>query len=471
MSYAPTLESIRTHQVPAWYPNAKLGIFIHWGLYSVPAWAPYGGDIDQQVAEKGWQSMFANNPYAEWYLNTLRVGDTPTRRHHLATYGPNFSYDEFAPRFNRAIEKWEPDEWASLFSKVGARYAVLTTKHHDGFLLWPGARTSPYRPGRYSTSRDLVGELTTAIRKRNMKMGLYYSGGLDWTFNETPVRDYIDVYSTIVQTPEFVEYASGHFHELIDKYAPSILWNDIGYPAKANALELFADYYNSVPDGVINDRWSQQLPDRVPGPGEMINPPPAVHFDYTTPEYATYSGIVEKHWEACRGIGHSFGYNQNEGPDDYLSVEKLVRMFVDIVSKNGNMLLDVGPMADGTIPELQRERLLGLGAWLDLNGEAIFDTSPWLTAQGKASGNIDVRFTKKADALYASLLAAPTSRQITIDKIRATGLVTVNLLGNAHTLDARQTEQGLTITLPESLPLPSSPACVFKITPIPQHEG
>src|SRR6185503_4313076 len=133
---------------------------------------------------------------------------------------------------------------------------------------------------------------------------------------------------------------------------------------------------------------------------EFVGPPTAEHSDFTTPEYARYDHIVEKKWEATRGIGHSFGYNQNEGPEDYLSVDTLVRMFVDIVSKNGNLLLDIGPMADGTIPQLQRDRLVGLGTWLETNGEAIFDTRPWLRAEGTASATsttIPVRFTQKDD--------------------------------------------------------------------------
>jgi alpha-L-fucosidase len=307
MPYEPTFESVRQHRVPDWYHDAKLGIFIHWGLYSVPGWAPHGGDIDQQVAEKGWSGMFANNPYAEWYLNTYRVGDTATRRHHIATYGPNSSYDDFVPLFNEAVKKWHPDEWAHLFKRVGARYAVLTTKHHDGFLLWPSARTSPHKPGHYATTRDLVGELAAAVRAQGMRLGLYYSGGLDWSFNPTPVRDFMDVYSTIVQTPEFVAYADFHWRELIERYQPSILWNDIGYPAKADAARLFADYYNRFPDGLVNDRWAQRMPEHIPGPGEPIGPPVADHADYTTPEYSSYDHIKNMKWEACRGIGHSFG--------------------------------------------------------------------------------------------------------------------------------------------------------------------
>ncbi|MBI1281876.1 MAG: alpha-L-fucosidase [Anaerolineaceae bacterium] len=465
MTYEAAFESIKQHQVPEWFHDAKLGIFIHWGLYSVPGWAPEGADIDKQVAEKGWETMFANNPYSEWYLNTLRLGDTPTRRHHIATYGENFSYDDFAPMFNQAVEKWNPDEWAELFQKVGARYAVLTTKHHDGFLLWPSERTSPHKSGRFSTTRDLVGELTDSIRKHNMKMGLYYSGGLDWSFEQKPIRTLTDVHGTIVQTPEFVDYAQGHFFELIDRYAPSILWNDIGYPASANVPELFAYYYNTVSDGVVDDRWSQEPPHVPEGVHEFIPPPPAPHSDFTTPEYTSYQDIVEKKWEATRGIGHSFGYNQNEGPNDYLSVEELVRSFVDIVSKNGNLLLDVGPMADGTIPPLQKERLLGLGAWLDVNGEAIFGTRPWVTANGTSTENIPIRFTQKAGSLYAILLGTPASGQITLDKLQSADGTTITLCGSSSNLSWKQNESGLQVSLPA---LTDAPAYTLKITPMPQ---
>lgn len=464
MAYTPDFASLRQHPVPQWFHDAKLGIFVHWGLYSVPAWAPHEGDIDKQVAEKGWEAWFASNAYAEWYLNTLRIGDTPTHRHHVATYGANFSYDDFVPLFNRAVEQWNPDEWASLFQKVGARYVVLTTKHHDGFLLWPSTRTSSHKPGRYATDRDIVGELTDSVRKHNMRMGLYYSGGLDWSFNETPVRTFMDVQGTIVQSPDFVEYVQGHWHELIDRYAPSVLWNDIGYPAAANVPELFARYYNDVPDGVINDRWNQRGPDREMNFDELTNVPATVHCDFTTPEYAAYDRIVEKKWEATRGIGHSFGYNQNEGPGDYLSVEELVHSFVDIVSKNGNLLLDVGPMADGTIPELQRERLLGLGAWLDVNGEAIFGTRPWVTSNGVANDTIPVSYTQKDNALYAILLDTPRSGQVTLENLRAEAGTTIQLSGYPQALTWQQQGNGLTVTLPA---LEAAPAYTLKILPQP----
>jgi alpha-L-fucosidase len=297
-------------------------------------------------------------------------------------------------------------------------------------------------------------------------MGLYYSGGLDWTFNETPVRGYMDVYSTIVQSPEFVEYATSHWRELIDRYAPSILWNDIGYPALGNLPGLFAYYYNTVADGIVNDRWGQKLPERVPGPGEMINPPPALHHDYTTPEYATYQHITEKKWEATRGIGHSYGYNQNEGPQDYLSVAELVHSLVDIVSKNGNLLLNVGPRVDGTIPELQRERLLGLGAWLRVNGDAIFDTRPWLVADGQTTRGSAVRFTQKGEALYAIVLDAPQAGTVELENLEAGNETGIVLLGNDAPL--RWTQQGdrLTITMPGLEE--AAPAYALKITPVPR---
>ncbi len=467
MRFQPTLDSVRQHQVPDWFHDAKLGIFIHWGLYSVPAWAPHGDDIDKQVAEKGWEAMFANNPYAEWYLNTFRNGDTATRRHHIATYGEHFSYDDFAPQFNAAVANWNPDSWAALFQRVGARYAVLTTKHHDGFLLWNSARTSPHKAPGYCTTRDLVGELTNAVRQRGMKMGLYYSGGLDWSFETRPVRNFIDVYGTIVQTPEFVEYADFHWRELIERYQPSILWNDIGYPATADPIKLFADYYNAIPDGLVNDRWSQQVPaeESIPKPGEPIGPPPSAHRDYTTPEYGSYSEIVPNKWEATRGIGHSFGYNQNEGEADYLASDALIRMFADIVSKNGNLLLDIGPMADGTIPAMQVERLEALGAWLDVNGDAIFGTRPYSRAEGVTTHDLSVRFTRNGDTAYAILMDTPSEANVSLAGLRAAEGTTIRLLGQDSPLAWSQEGDNLSVTLPAGVP--TAPAHTLAIHPAP----
>ena len=155
MQYEPTYESVSQHPVPDWFHNAKLGIFIHWGLYSVPAWAPVGMDLGEVLGEEedfsnidpdseAWKAWFANNAYAEWYLNTVRIEGSPTHKHHIETYGADFDYYDFVGMFNEAVKAWNPDEWADLFQQVNARYVVLTTKHHDGFLLWPSETPNPH---------------------------------------------------------------------------------------------------------------------------------------------------------------------------------------------------------------------------------------------------------------------------------------------------------------------------------------
>lgn len=369
MKSKETPESLHQRTVPDWFHDAKLGIFVHWGLYSVPAWAPLTGEMDKVIANEGWKKWFSHNPYAEWYMNSMRIEGGVSQRHHVETYGPDFCYEDFIPLFNEALEAWDPGAMADLFRQVGARYVVLTTKHHDGFTLWPSEHPNPYRE-HYHAERDLVGELTEAVRAREMIMGLYYSGGIDWTFNKTVIQDITDIQDAVPQGDEYVAYANAHWKELIARYKPSVMWNDIAYPAAADLNELFSHYYNSVPEGVINDRFTQRFEFTE---GQIAG---SQHSDFTTPEYTSYDHIVEKKWEATRGIGYSFGYNQNEGPENYLSVQELVHSFVDIVSKNGNLLLNVGPMADGTIPALQRERLEGLGTWLRVNSEAIYGTRP-----------------------------------------------------------------------------------------------
>jgi alpha-L-fucosidase len=301
-----------------------------------------------------------------------------------------------------------------------------------------------------------------------MRMGLYYSGGIDWTFNPQVIEDIADLPRAVPQQPEYIEYADHHWRELIARYKPVLMWNDIAYPAAADLGALFADYYNSVPEGAINDRFTQQFSFNEGQIGGVA------HSDFRTPEYASASEITEYKWEACRGIGFSFGYNQLEGPEAYLSVEELVRSFVDIVSKNGNLLLNVGPMADGTIPEMQRERLLGLGQWLAVNGEAIFGTRPWRMAEGRTvesrdqGGPNDVRFTasKDGESVYAILVERPTMLEIELDGLIAEEGTTVTLLGSDEPLEWEQWNSALTVILDEALP--DAPAFAFKIAPAPR---
>jgi len=482
MPYEPTRKSLRQHPVPAWFHDAKLGIFVHWGLYSVPGWAPLSGEIHTVTVEGRGASPFAQSPYAEWYWNTLRLAGSPTRDYHARTYGEDFPYAGFAPLFREAAQSFDPAAWAALFGRAGARYVVLTTKHHDGFTLWPSEHENPHRPG-WHAEHDLVGELARAVRAEGMRMGLYYSGGLDWTFEKAPVRDVVDLIATMPQSAAYADYVDRHWRELIRRYRPDVLWNDIGYPARMDVEALYADYYNAIPGGVVNDRVTQVDLGKLTG-----NPiaravlrlvmglamrwfvtgrlPPSGHADFRTPEYASVDRIVPFKWEATRGLGYSFGYNRGETAEHTLSLEELVHSFVDIVSKNGNLLLNVGPMADGTIPPLQAERLLGLGAWLEVNGEAIYGTRPWSRAEGTTADGIPVRFTSKGENLYAILLGAPrggTVRLALPAKGPAGGAGAVHLLGCDAPLATTYEGGQWTVRLPEALQ--ASSAYTLKIGP------
>jgi alpha-L-fucosidase len=479
MSSTRTLEAIKARQRPEWYDNAKLGIFIHWGVFSVPAWAPFGEDYQKMIKRKGYKYQLAHNPYAEWYPNTMRIKGSPSHKHHVETYGENFSYYDFIPEFAEESANMNAESWADLFEKAGARYSVMVTKHHDGYTLWPTEHKNPKRDGMHS-ERDFVGEVTAAVRAKGLKMGLYYSGGLDWTFKTTPISDPYTFLTNGPQQPEYVDYANNHMRELIARYKPSILWNDIRYPEDADLVELFSDYYEAVPEGVINDRWSQKTIRENPILGAIINlaawfhaklasnqvDATGIHYDYVTPEYVVYDRIRKRKWEACRGLGTSFGYNRNEPDDNLLTAEKLIRSFVDIVSKNGNLLINVGPMADGTIPEAQRERLIELGNWLSVNGDAIYDTRPWITANGRTTDGKDVRFTQKGDALFAVVVDTLQSGEISLESLEPASDTKVYLLGHDKPLDWRKDEGHITISLPDQLP--DSPAHAFKMTPAPR---
>ncbi|MFW9866904.1 MAG: alpha-L-fucosidase [Candidatus Thorarchaeota archaeon] len=443
MKFTPDKASIKAHQVPDWFHDAKLGIFIHWGLFSVPAYA--AGKLTLGESEKrGIEEHFKNNPYAEWYLNSLRIEGSPTQKYHAENYGENFSYDDFIPIFNEEIKKWNPKKMVDLFKKAGAKYVVLVTKHHDGFLLWPSKYPNPKKKN-YNASRDLVGELTKNVKLQGLKMGFYYSGALDWSWNPIPIKDGKNFVSNGPSEIEYTRYTNNHWYELIDRYDPIILWNDIGYPPSTNVYEIFAYFYNKHPDGIINDRWRQYHKSE-------IDHPKVRHWDFTTPEYETMPKITKKKWESTRGIGYSFGYNKLETEEDYLKPDELIHMFIDIVSKNGNLLLNVGPMADGTIPEPQERVILGLGKWLEINGESIYGTRPWIHAEGKTIDNIDLRFTQKDNILYIHLLEKPKGNSLTILSLTLDKNKKLQLFGTNGNLYWKQDGENIIVSLPEEIP-------------------
>jgi alpha-L-fucosidase len=429
-TYEPTVESLDKHPLPDWYADAKLGIFVHWGLYSVPGWAP------TVHAEHDFFTLdyITHNPYAEWYLNSMRIDGSPTQAYHKEHYGANYDYYNFAAIFDKEIQKWHASDWAKIFSDAGAKYVVLTTKHHDGFTLWPSNTPNPTLPAdRQHATRDLVGELTKAVNSSGMRMGLYYSGGYDWTFVPGPIKQKEDYQTVKPQTEAYGKYVDAHFREIITRYKPAVLWNDIDYPKSGHPLQIMAEYYNAIPDGVIDDRFGVK------------------HSDFSSPEYKTLNEISPKKWEECRGLGRSFGYNRAEGEAETIKPDELIHLLVDIVSKNGNLLLDVGPEADGTVPAVQMLRLKALGDWLHINGEAIYGSRPWVRANGDTVEGLPVRFTRKSNATYAILLGEPKSATVTIKSLSLKTGSKIYLLGLAEPIKWSQQGADLRLDFPANL--------------------
>jgi alpha-L-fucosidase len=463
--YEPTIESVKQHPVPDWYQDAKFGIFIHWTISSVPAFAPTGlGDIHNLFEGKSQEYVFAHQPYAEWYLNSLRIPGSPVEQYHREKYGANFRYEDFAPLFNQQAEQWDPEAWAGLFRQAGAQYVVLVTKHHDGFLFWPSKYPNPKMPD-YRTTRDVCGELNQAVSGQGMKMGYYYSSALDWSFTTRPVQNFPDLLTNGPTSKAYAKYVENHWKELIDRYDPWVLWSDIGYPPNYNLAELFSYYYNHKPEGVVNDRWFQ-LPVYLFNPlGRLLLKqkmkqmmqsdsaalPKVPHCDYVTTEYTDYTKQVDFKWESVRGIGNSFTYNQFETENDYLKAPALIRMLVDIVSKNGNLLLNVGPRPDGSIPEPQVVALQGIGAWLAVNGEAIYGTRPWQRFSDTAENGMEVRYTCKDSTVYATVTTLPSDGWVILPQMPICEGLRLSLLGAVEPLEWEKEGASLRVRLPGSL--------------------
>ncbi len=432
-SYTPDLASLNGRPLPSWYDQAKFGIFIHWGLFAIPGFAARLGNISDAF-KSDYDRAVAMTPYTEWYANAIKVAGTPSADFHKATYGDQ-PYEAFKAPFVEGLKDWNPTSWAETFRDAGARYVVLVTKHHDGFCLWPSGVVNPER-AQWFTARDIVGELAAAVRAAGLRFGVYYSGGIDWTFNTEPLLTMADFMGSTPGGP-YPDYADAQVRELIARYEPSLLWNDISWPTPQERLNhLFADYYNAVPDGVVNDRWVAGDPDASPLrdkaarramderiKARMLRDPaafngiiPAVvpHSDFRTPEYARFPAIEAKKWEATRGMSHSFGFNRNDTEADYAPLETLLADFIDGVSKNGNLLLNVGPQANGEIPEAQAARLKAFGAWLRANGAAIYRTRPWTRAEGVTDEGLPVRFTCSEGRLNLIVLGSPRGERLRV---------------------------------------------------------
>ena len=424
VAYEPTWESLDARPNPQWFEDAKFGIFIHWGVYSVPAWGP-------------------KERYSEWYWHDMQNKNGETWKFHVETYGEDFHYQDFAPMFK--AEMYDPELWADIFKRSGAKYVVLTSKHHEGFSLWPDDNNWNWNARDIGPHRDLLGDLTEAVRAEGLRMGYYYSF-YEW-FNpiyRSDVHRYVD------------QYMLPQLKDLVEKYKPDLVWPDgeWDHPDTTwRSTEFLAWLFNesSAPkDVAINDRW---------GKGAR-----SIHGGFATPEYQHRSEgplMNAGRFEECQGMGKSFGYNRNETADNYRSTTQLLHLLIDTVSRGGNLLLDIGPTADGRIPEIMQQRLLEMGEWLAINGDAIYGTTSWDDAPEVE----DVRFTTKGDTVYAICLKWPGATLTLPNVVGALG-VQAALLGYDGVLETVVDAGTVRVQLP-CIPvdrIPCDHAWVFRLT-------
>jgi alpha-L-fucosidase len=372
----PDFSQFQNRPCPDWFEKPQLGIFIHWGPYSVPAWAPSGKSIHDLMRDD-YDHATVLGPYAEWYGNAMIVEGSPTWHHHKLHHG-DAPYAAFRDEFDLKSQAFDAKSWVKTFADAGASYVVFVSKHHDGYCLWPTEITNPHRPNWHS-ERDFIGELADATRAAGLRFGLYYSGGLDWTFHHTPISNMGEMLACVPTCDAYRHYALAQVTELIDRYQPSLLWNDIAWPNKADVPTLFDHYYAVVSDGVVNDRWlgetklfaslrtadgletfNARMKKTIANTGGSLAMSEPPHCDFRTVEYGLGTIPQGKKWEACRGVGLSFGYCAHEGADEYLSHTAFQQALNDTKTAGGNLLINVGPMPDGTLPDLQKRALLGL---------------------------------------------------------------------------------------------------------------
>jgi alpha-L-fucosidase len=360
--YQPNWQSLDARPTPQWFQDAKFGIFIHWGVYAVPGWCAKGN-------------------YAEWYQYGLQTTDSARMKFHKEKFG-NKTYYQLADDFK--AELFNPDDWAKLFERSGAKYIVLTSKHHDGYTLWPDKTANktwgfPWNASEVGPKRDLLGDLFASVRKTSVRAGMYYSL-YEW-FNPLWKSD----------PKKFaIDHTWPQMKTLINTYQPDVFWTDGDWDAPAEtwkSQEFLAWLYNDSPVKdkiVVNDRW---------GSGIRFK-----HAGIYTPEYQPDLDFEDHYWEESRGMGFSYGYNREEDAWDYNSTQSLVIALVDKVSRGGNFLLDIGPDEHGKIPPIMQERLLQIGEWLNINGEAIYNSSRWKNPVQWSDGRRDYKFKNDVNA-------------------------------------------------------------------------
>lgn len=466
--YEANWDSLDKRPTPSWYTDSKFGIFIHWGVYSVPAYAPV---LPGKLA------------YSEWYWEQMTQGrDNPkangiekgTWEYHKKTYGADYPYQNFAPKFR--AELFDPAHWADVLAGSGAKYVVLTSKHHEGFALWPSKEATrdwgrPWNAVDEGPKRDLMADLSEAVRAKGLHMGYYYSL-YEW-YNPIWLKDK-EKYTR--------EHMFPQFKDMVTNYKPEVIFSDGEWDqtsAEWHSPELLAWLFNESPvkdNVVINDRWGKETRHK--------------HGGYYTTEYTSGMSDSTHPWEENRGIGFSFGFNRAEHLKDYHTGRELVIMLADTVSRGGNLLLDIGPDADGTIPVIMEERLHQIGAWLKVNGEAIYGTKPWTATRqwsagevpkadysgeynsdydiGKLAGKpapgkagIEAFYTSKGKDVYA-ILPRWVNGALTLKDLG--GAQSVSLLGSSEAIRFRTVGTGLAVQLPD-LPeeLRGEPAWVLKV--------
>jgi alpha-L-fucosidase len=451
--YSATWESLRSYTPPRWYGDAKFGIFLHWGAYSVPAFD------------------------TEWYPRTMYREGTRAFEHHVETYGPQnrFGYKDFLPHFR--MESFDPAEWVALFKRSGAQYVVPVAEHHDGYAMYATAR-SRWNVAQIGPERDVLGDLLAAVDEAWLVRGASTHRAEHWFFMnggmafDSDVRDpaYSDLYGPALRkemnpTERFLEDWLLRTVEIIDGYRPQILYFDTGIeePSFEPYLRrLAAYYYNRAAEWgrevVINYKW-----DPFP-PGSAV-------LDI---ERGTMGGILPDVWQNDTSVSRT-SWSWVEG-HDYKSPSDLIAELADVVSKNGNLLLNIGPRPDGTIAQPEAEILEAIGRWLAVNGEAIYGTSPWLVfgegpTQPKAGSFADstsapytaedYRFTRMSEVgheyVYAIALTTPANGRVRINsfgtssRLLASPIVDVRVLGHRGPVEWRRDESGLEVTVPENL--------------------